>query len=125
MKRMSVHSSMDKNAAREPERHGDIRLAYFLRDGPLASLAVVGYPGAEGFPLVIICGRRVVRCPSCGYATEWNLNRKQSGWMSAFAAPVRPEQNGLPHVSFSPVSMDRPLPVPDKQNKKTTRRTMP
>lgn len=32
----------------EPERRGDVRLAYFLRDGPPVALAVVGYPGAEG-----------------------------------------------------------------------------
>ncbi|MEM1484529.1 hypothetical protein V6615_06565 [Oscillospiraceae bacterium PP1C4] len=32
----------------EPERRGDVKLAYFLRDGPLVDLAVVGYPGAEG-----------------------------------------------------------------------------
>lgn len=32
----------------EPERRGDVKLAYFLRDGPPVALAVVGYPGAEG-----------------------------------------------------------------------------
>lgn len=32
----------------EPERRGDVKLAYFLRDGPPVALAVVGYPGAKG-----------------------------------------------------------------------------
>lgn len=32
----------------EPERRGDVKLAYYLRDGPRVSLTVVGYPGAEG-----------------------------------------------------------------------------
>lgn len=32
----------------EPERRGDVKLAYFLRDGPPVALAVVGYPSAEG-----------------------------------------------------------------------------
>ena len=30
----------------EPERRGDVKLAYFLRDGPPVALAVVGYPDA-------------------------------------------------------------------------------
>ena len=34
MKRMIVLCGTDKNIAREPEWYGDIRLAYFLRDGP-------------------------------------------------------------------------------------------
>ena len=34
----------------EPERRGDVKLAYFLRDGPPVALAVVGYPGAKGLP---------------------------------------------------------------------------
>ena len=39
----------------EPERRGDVKLAYFLRDGPPVSLAVVGYPGAKGlaYPLAV------------------------------------------------------------------------
>ena len=32
----------------EPERRGDVKLAYFLRDGPPVALAVVGYPDAKG-----------------------------------------------------------------------------
>ncbi len=32
----------------EPQRRGDVKLAYFLRDGPPVDLAVVGYPGAAG-----------------------------------------------------------------------------
>ena len=32
----------------EPERRGDVKLAYYLRDGPRVELTVVGYPGAEG-----------------------------------------------------------------------------
>lgn len=32
----------------EPERRGDVKLAYFLQDGPPVDLAVVGYPGAAG-----------------------------------------------------------------------------
>ncbi|WP_101910059.1 hypothetical protein [Marasmitruncus massiliensis] len=65
------------NFIEEPERRGDVKLAYFLRDGPLVSLAVVGYPGAEGLS-------------ACDYLRS---------------------QSGLPHISFSPVSMDWPLPV--------------
>nr|WP_288828816.1 hypothetical protein [uncultured Clostridium sp.] len=55
----------------EPERRGDVKLAYFLRDGPLVALAVVGYPGAEGLtacdylrtqystlPILWLCDRR-------------------------------------------------------------------
>lgn len=55
----------------EPERRGDVKLAYFLRDGPLVTLAVVGYPGAEGLtacdylrtqnstlPILWLCDRR-------------------------------------------------------------------
>ena len=55
----------------EPERRGDVKLAYFLRDGPLVDLAVVGYPGAEGLaacdylrtqnrtlPILWLCDRR-------------------------------------------------------------------
>jgi len=55
----------------EPERRGDVKLAYFLRDGPPVALAVVGYPGAEGLaacdylrtqnrelPILWLCNRR-------------------------------------------------------------------
>ena len=55
----------------EPERRGDVKLAYFLRDGPLVTLAVVGYPGAKGLtacdylrtqdralPILWLCDRR-------------------------------------------------------------------
>ncbi|WP_242968903.1 hypothetical protein [Marasmitruncus massiliensis] len=55
----------------EPERRGDVKLAYFLRDGPPVDLAVVGYPGAEGLaacdylrtqsralPILWLCDRR-------------------------------------------------------------------
>lgn len=55
----------------EPERRGDVKLAYFLRDGPPVVLAVVGYPGAEGLaacdylriqnrslPILWLCNRR-------------------------------------------------------------------
>jgi len=55
----------------EPERRGDVKLAYFLRDGPPVALAVVGYPGAEGLnacdylrtqdsalPILWLCDRR-------------------------------------------------------------------
>lgn len=55
----------------EPERRGDVKLAYFLRDGPPVALAVVGYPGAKGLaacdylrtqnralPILWLCDRR-------------------------------------------------------------------
>lgn len=55
----------------EPERRGDVKLAYYLRDGPPVALAVVGYPGAEGLsacdylrtqnrvlPILWLCDRR-------------------------------------------------------------------
>ncbi|WP_051188441.1 hypothetical protein [Proteocatella sphenisci] len=55
----------------DPEQRGDVKLAYFLRDGWLVSLAVVGYPGAEGLkacdylrtqnialPILWLCDRR-------------------------------------------------------------------
>ena len=55
----------------EPERRGDVKLAYFLRDGPPVALAVVGYPGAKGLaacdylrtqnralPILWLCNRR-------------------------------------------------------------------
>ena len=55
----------------EPERRGDVKLAYFLRDGPPVVLAVVGYPGAKGLaacdylrtqsrwlPILWLCDRR-------------------------------------------------------------------
>ncbi len=55
----------------EPERRGNVKLAYFLRDGPSVDLAVVGYPGAEGLaacdylrtqnqslPILWLCDRR-------------------------------------------------------------------
>lgn len=55
----------------EPERRGDVKLAYFLRDGPSVDLAVVGYPGAVGLaacdylrtqnqslPILWLCDRR-------------------------------------------------------------------
>ena len=55
----------------EPERRGDVKLAYFLRDGPPVALVVVGYPGAEGLaacdylrtqnrelPILWLCNRR-------------------------------------------------------------------
>lgn len=55
----------------EPERRGDVKLAYYLRDGPRVSLTVVGYPGAEGLsacdylraqsralPIIWLCNRR-------------------------------------------------------------------
>ena len=55
----------------EQERRGDVKLAYFLRDGPPVALAVVGYPGAEGLaacdylrtqnralPILWLCDRR-------------------------------------------------------------------
>lgn len=32
----------------EPERRGDVKLAYFIKDGASIDLAVVGYPGAAG-----------------------------------------------------------------------------
>lgn len=32
----------------EPERRGDVKLAYFIKDGAAIDLAVVGYPGAVG-----------------------------------------------------------------------------
>lgn len=32
----------------EPEHRGDVKLAYFLRDGPTVDLTIVGYPGAKG-----------------------------------------------------------------------------
>lgn len=32
----------------EPERRGDVKLVYFLRDGPPVDLIMVGYPGAAG-----------------------------------------------------------------------------
>lgn len=55
----------------EPERRGDVKLAYYLRDGPPVDLAIVGYPGAEGLaacdylrtqnhalPIVWLCDRK-------------------------------------------------------------------
>lgn len=55
----------------EPERRGDVKLGYFLRDGSLVALAVVGYPGAKGLaacdylrtqnralPILWLCDRR-------------------------------------------------------------------
>ncbi len=55
----------------EPERRGDVKLAYYLRDGPRVSLTVVGYPGAKGLsacdylraqsralPILWLCDRR-------------------------------------------------------------------
>lgn len=55
----------------EPERRGDVKLAYFLRDGPPVALAIVGYPGAKGLtacdylrtqnralPILWLCSRR-------------------------------------------------------------------
>lgn len=55
----------------EPQRRGDVKLAYFLRDGPPVALAIVGYPGAEGLtscdylrtqngalPILWLCDRR-------------------------------------------------------------------
>lgn len=55
----------------EPERRGDVKLAYFLRDGPPVALAVVGYPDAKGLfacdylrtqnrvlPILWLCNRR-------------------------------------------------------------------
>ena len=55
----------------EPERRGNVKLAYFLRDGPSVALAVVGYPGAKGLaacdylrtqnralPILWLCNRR-------------------------------------------------------------------
>ena len=55
----------------DPERRGDVKLAYFLRDGFPVDLAVVGYPGAEGLaacdylrtqsstlPILWLCDRR-------------------------------------------------------------------
>ncbi|WP_283610634.1 response regulator [Faecalispora anaeroviscerum] len=55
----------------EPERRGDVKLAYYLRDGPPVALAIVGYPGAEGLaacdylrtqnralPILWLCDRR-------------------------------------------------------------------
>lgn len=32
----------------EPERRGDVKLAYLLRSGLTVLLAIVGYPGAKG-----------------------------------------------------------------------------
>lgn len=32
----------------EPERRGDVKLAYFMKDGATIDLAVVGYPGTAG-----------------------------------------------------------------------------
>ena len=55
----------------ETDRRGDVKLAYYLRDGPPVGLAVVGYPGAEGLaacdylrtqnralPILWLCDRR-------------------------------------------------------------------
>lgn len=55
----------------EPEQRGDVKLAYFLRDGPPVALAIVGYSGAEGLsacdylrtqnralPILWLCDRR-------------------------------------------------------------------
>ena len=55
----------------EPERRGDVKLAYFLRHDPSVALAVVGYPGAKGLaacdylrtqnhelPILWLCNRR-------------------------------------------------------------------
>ena len=55
----------------EPERRGDVKLAYFLRNGSSVALAVVGYPGAKGLaacdylrtqnrelPILWLCNRR-------------------------------------------------------------------
>lgn len=55
----------------EREQRGDVKLAYFLRDGPPAALSAVGYLGAEGraacdylrtqnltLPILWLCNRR-------------------------------------------------------------------
>lgn len=55
----------------DQERRGDVKLAYFLRDGPPVALAIVGYSGAKGLtacdylrtqdralPILWLCERR-------------------------------------------------------------------
>ncbi len=86
MKRVVALCGTDENIARElescgrycilrfsdePERRGDVKLAYYLQNSPPVSLAVVGYLGAEGLaacdylrtqsrvlPILWVCDRR-------------------------------------------------------------------
>lgn len=56
----------------EPERRGDVKLAYFLRDGPPVALAVVGYPGAEG-----LAACDYLRTQNRGLPILWLCNRQE------------------------------------------------
>lgn len=56
----------------EPERCGDVKLAYFLVDGPSVVLSVVGYPGAEG---IATCD--YLRTQNCGLPILWLCNRRE------------------------------------------------
>ena len=98
----------------EPERRGDVKLAYFLRDGPPVALAIVGYPGAKG----LICGHRTARYPSFGCAAAGNLNRRQSGLVSLFAVLI-PRTRGWLSAFAQPatareVTRDEFLPSPSR-----------
>lgn len=56
----------------EPERRGDVKLAYFLRDGPPVALAVVGYPGAEG-----LAACDYLRTQNCELPILWLCDRSE------------------------------------------------
>ncbi|WP_027400488.1 response regulator [Anaerovorax odorimutans] len=56
----------------EPERRGDVKLGYFLRDGSLVELAVVGYPGAKG-----LAACDYLRTQNCELPILWLCDRQE------------------------------------------------
>ncbi|WP_180951077.1 hypothetical protein [Marasmitruncus massiliensis] len=113
------------NFIEEPERRGDVKLAYFLRDGPLVSLAVVGYPGAEGLsacdylrsqsgtlPILWLCDRM-----------EFEPEAKRLDVCFCGTGPPGAERLAV-YFIFTGIN-GLAVTSADRQNRKTIRRTMP
>lgn len=56
----------------DSERRGDVKLAYFLRDGSTVNLTIVGYPGAAG---LVAC--YYLRTQSSSLSILWVCNREE------------------------------------------------
>ena len=56
----------------EPEWRGDVKLAYFLRNGLHIELAIVGYPGADG---LVACD--YLRMQNRKLSILWLCNRQE------------------------------------------------
>lgn len=90
----------------DPERRGDVKLVYYLRDGPPVDLVIVGYPRAEGLaacdylrtlspalPILWLCDRKefepeAKRLGICFYSTGFpNMERLAEVLISSSPQP--------------------------------------